>query len=69
MKMIWMILISILILPRTQSVNLGGKKKSKKPLKKPVFSRPIQDDPNLTDEQIIRAQVKFSGIILLSPKR
>ena len=30
----------------TRSVNLVGKKKSKKPPKKPVFSRPVQNDPN-----------------------
>ena len=35
----------------TQPVNLVGKKKNKKTLKH-VFSRPIQNQPNLTDEQL-----------------
>ena len=51
-----------------QSVNLVSKKKSTKPLKKPAFSRPIQNDI-LTDEQIIWVQVKFNGKILTQSQK
>ena len=54
------------ILFPVQSGKGNGKKKT---IKKPSFSRPIDKLDNLTDEEIIRAQIRYNGKLLSDVER